>query len=520
MNARWLIGLAALALGAGCGGPWEELPTQSNVVDALPLWSPDVIALSDGLYVQLPQARSVARVTPDGQWSTIDLQGSVPSQLIAAPDGETLLAFAEYPRCESDDPEIETVEDCVEAEEEVSYQSEIVVVRDGEITAQIPVAPHFNALTFTSDGSRAVAYLDFSQVSSLDTTGLTNYTEVLFIDLASGEATPLPVGFAADRILFNADDTRAVVLSRSQVVLVDLGADGYEVAARFPLSLDVDDRVLPDDVALTPDGRYALITVSGGSELYVIDLEQESINIVTLAQQPADMVVDPVNDRTLLVYSGSSRVDILEHQYFEIESVELEEPATGILTAPDFALLYNNAGSSYHDIYQLDPLTTELEEFRAENPVVSLQYAPNEAYAVAVTRPEGGFSDGLEGYYDSNWGVEILDLLGGRSVALVAESEPVGLAFAQDGATGLVLLDGVADLLQLNLADGASEPVELTDVPLGIGAYGNGGFYITHDAALGLVSFLDPDTGELTPVGGFAVAGLLAGETSLPARED
>ena len=72
---------------------------------------------------------------------------------------------------------------------------------------------HFNALAFTSDGNQAVAYLDYESSSDLDFGGLLNATEVVFMDLDSGATTPVPVGFAADRILFDKDDTKAVVFS-------------------------------------------------------------------------------------------------------------------------------------------------------------------------------------------------------------------------------------------------------------------------------------------------------------------
>ncbi|MCB9760416.1 MAG: hypothetical protein H6739_11310 [Alphaproteobacteria bacterium] len=516
------IALLPLLAAVACS-PWERLPHGSSAWHELPLWSPDAVALSDGLYVQLPAARALARLTPDGQWEALDLNGSVPARMIAAPDGETLLVFGAYPACDSDDPAIETVEDCEDEGEELITVTELSILREGAVVAQLPVEAHFNALTFTSDGARAVAYLDDTQGVDFDIAGVGNPTKVLFIDLATGESTPVPVGFAADRILFNDDDSRAVVLSRSQVVVVDLTSPDYDIAARFPLSLDVDDRVTPDDVALTPDGRYALITIAGAPELYVLDLEQESINIVTLASPPTDAVVDANADRTLMVFGDDNRVDILEHAYFEVQEVALDEPTTRIVQGDTFALLFNDSGrNDTHDLYRLDPLTTELVEYRLENPAASVALSPEQDYAVAITRPEGGFIDGLEGFYDANWGLEIVDLNGTRTIALVAEAEPVGLAFAEgDGPpTALVLVDGVDDLLRLDLSNGDAAPVELVDTPLGIGAFGDGGYYITHDAALGLVSFLDPTTDTLTPIGGFASIGLIAEhEVPLPVRD-
>ena len=74
--------------------------------------------------------------------------------------------------------------------------------------------------------------------------------------------------------------------------------------------------------------------------------------------------------------------------------------------------------------------------------------------------------------------------------------------------------------MKLDLYNGTTEELDLEDSPLGIGAFGDNGFYITHDAALGLVSFLNPDTNEISPVGQFAASGLFKEETELPRIEE
>ena len=51
---------------------------------------------------------------------------------------------------------------------------------------------------------------------------------------------------------------------------------------------------------------------------------------------------------------------------------------------------------------------------------------------------------------------------------------------------------------------------------LGLDRFGDAGFVIVNNAQFGLLSFLDPATGEITAVGGFATAGILQGEQPLP----
>ena len=51
--------------------------------------------------------------------------------------------------------------------------------------------------------------------------------------------------------------------------------------------------------------------------------------------------------------------------------------------------------------------------------------------------------------------------------------------------------------------------IDLSSPPVAIGTMEDGSFYITHESALGLVSFLDPVTGDIEEVGGFGAHGLM-----------
>lgn len=487
-----------------------------------PLWDTQGVATDAGVYFTLPAYEGVAYVTPDGTNSLVDLDGASPEQIVAAPDGETVLIYATYPSCKLDDeaPKVKTVADCEDEDGEVIWSKELVVVRDGEVQgAQIPVPMAYNALTFTSAGNQVVAWLDYQAGDEIDLGTINNLNQVMFVDLDQVSSSAVTVGHLADRILFDQDDQRAVILSRSQVMVVDMAT--YEATVTFPLSLDVDDAVTPNDVALTPDGRYALITIQGSGDLYVLDLEAESINLVSLDASPTDMAVNHDADLTSLVYKGRSQVDLLDHELFELETVDLEEPSTDILNLGTEILLFNSSHTdSFKDLYRLDLGDQELVEYRAENPVQSLQLSPDQNYAVAITWPEGGFSSSVDGLYDSHWGVEIFDMSSDKSVPLIAAAQPVGLAFAGGEGSGvaLVLIEGEDELMQIDLASPNPVSIELEAAPEGIGAVGER-FYITHDSPLGMVSFLDTE-GNITIASGFAAAGFLPVERALVTRED
>lgn len=516
MNPRSLPSLlippvAALAL-AGC------TPDQGSDYSG-PAWDPAVLAASDGVYVRLPEAGTLVRVTPDGAYAEVDLNGASPDTLTAVPGGARVLVKASWPVCDTTRRHVRYVSDC--PEEDLSYGHELDLVEDGAVVATTTEVPDaFNALAFNADASLAVAYLDFADGAGIDVNGVLNLTEAVFVDMASAEVHRVPVGFAPENVLFTADGQRAVVLSRSQVAVVDLAS--WSVVVTYPLTLDADQQVQPTDVVLTPDGQYALVTIANSPDLYVLDLLAESIDIVELNGVPSDLQVDAVNDRTVIVYGNTAQVDVLEHDYFETESFDLDEPANAVQAAGSAQLLYNDASSSYHDVYRFDVATGALDEYRAENPVMAMYVSADTTVAIATTEPEYYSSGGgVSGFYDAYYGVNIFDLVSDRTpAALALESAPVGVQLVSaDGVnTAFLLLDGLDELVQVDLASGASSSLKLSAPPAGMTAMPDGTFVVSHESALGLLSFYDVASGSVVTASNFGSLGLY-GERELPRLE-
>jgi len=516
MNAKTLIPSAAALVLLACN-PWDNLPLDGWSWLDEPLWSDDVVAAADGLYVRLPHAGALTRIQPGVDPLVVDLGGAEPSSLALGPDGATIVMFQELTSCVTDEPRVDELAECPSEDLVVDHQ--LALVRDGALVGTaVDVQGHFNRLAFSpwsqDSGTDpvAVAYLDY-EGGGIDVDGVLNLTEVLFVNLRSGDTAPVSVGFSATNVLFTADATKAAVLSRSQVVVVDLTSPTYEVLVTYHLTLDADQEVDPLGAAITPDDRYLLMSVQGSGDLYAMDLENESINIIDLDAPPAAMAVDSFADRTALVFGNQAQVDILEHEYFDVQSVELDEPCNNIAeTDEGYAVLYNS-GATTHDVYLLELETGDLVEYRLANPVLSLQLTDDHAYAVALMRQEWDSSaTGIDAYYDENWGMSIMDLSDDDNIDLVLESQPVGLAFAQNEAGepyALLLLEGLDALVQVDLWSAQVSEVELPAPATGIGALSDGKFYITHQAALGLISFLEPGADELEEVvGGFAAEGL------------
>ena len=501
------LGVLAASWGVGCGFPEGE----GQYLDS-PLWDVYGTVVTDhGLYVPLTYSGGVAYVTPNG-YAGIDVGEGRVTRVEATPDGSTAVAFVDRYVCSDPDAfeyPVELPDDCFE---KLKTERQIALLRTGAVDALIPVPSAYNALEYADDGRFAIAYLGFDQ--GVQVTGVVNLTAVLVVDLITGETTTVTVGFAADRVLFvhdaEGEATSAVVLSQNSVAVVELTADdGPYKSIDFPLTLDPDQTVTPVGVELTPDGEHALITVSGRNDLYALDLVNPSVNIVTLAANPADMEVCDSVDRTVMVYSQASVFEVLSHDSFDLELYDLDEPMNAIIEGDGYALLYNTS-TYYHDAYRFDFDTNELVEYRLENTVASMHLSPDGLFAIALTRPEGvAGGTGVSGTYDLSPGMEVIDLTGDDTTPFLLQGMGVGVAFTETkaGTETLVLQEGVEFLYRLAPTGEVAE-VSLSRSPRSIGGLPDGTFYITHDSALGLISFYDPVSDEIVEIGGFGALGM------------
>jgi len=513
------LSLIALSILGACG--WSNLPDNGNHWISTSLWDANTpIATEDGIYISLPRSGGVALIRSNGTFDRIDIGAGAISKLSLAPDQSTLMGFIERVSCKEDDPrklkKMKFIQDCPYEKQDVTVS--LAAINDGVVQSQTEIPKLFNALEYSNDGAWAIAYVDYAKNVNTNNAGVVDLTSVVVVNLENGETTSLSVGFAADRVLFSDDGSRAVVLSQNSVAVIDLTGETPTKDVTFPLTLDADQKVEPVGVELTPDGRYALISVRGAGDLYVLDLDLHSVNMVSLSSNPSAMAViadaDPFdenyNDRTVVVYENGNMVDVLEHQYFDVESYTLDEPMSGVLSGDQIALLYTDKGG--HDAYLLDLDSQDLLEYRLENPPMSMHLAPTEEFAIALTRAENGMNSGVGGLYDQSPGMEILDLTGNKakSRAYLLEGQGIGLTFsATDTALhALVLQQGVKYLYKLDLYTGAEETLDLSAPPIQIGTMPDGEFFITHESGVGLISFFDPTTGAVREVSGFGVLGL------------
>ncbi len=445
----------------------------------------------------------------------MDLDGAAPSRLIPVPDASRLLVQTTWTTCRDDDPKIQTVEDC--AWEDLESEFELALVDDGQVVQGLDIPQHLDAFAFSPDGGVAVAYLggDLSEGSS---GGLADVDSVTFIDLASGEATSTPVGFAPGNILFTPDGASAVVLSRSTAAVVSMS--DFQVKVTYDLTLDNDQEIDPSAAVLTPDGSYALVAVARLGLLYKLDLVDPSIDIEELAGTPSDLVVDELNDLTVIVYNDRAQIDLLHHADFSRTELEVDEANSDLVHHTDgFVLAYRKGGK---DVYAVDLAAEVVTEYVVANPVASVQIDEAGLFGLATMQPEyGNASGGVDAYTDARWGISVLEIGDDDARNVVFDQVPTGIELVSGDATthALVLLADSRDALLVDLS--APQPateIPLEENPLALGSLASGQFWITQDSALGLVTVLDPlDPDKATTFGGFGGLGAITSD-ELPRR--
>jgi len=511
--------LTALALGAACVDDYPSYDDRSG-----DFWDTNVVGAVDGLYINLPFVGDLIRVNASGI-TTVDLNGAVPTRLVSSPDGSQVLAFASWTECKDDSEEIIYPEDCDSSD--LSNHSVLEIIQNASVKSEIDIPSHLNTVSFSEDGSIAVAYLDYEAGGNIEVNGFADLGEVAFIRLADGTKGSASVGFSPKQVLFSPNN-QAVVMSRSQVVAVDL--DTFEKTLEAPLTLDADQAIDPSnaELAFDPDSGVVnlLLTVQGSSDLYMLDLVSKYWNIGNLGAIPSTMGVDDVTAQSVFVFAANSKAVILDHSQLatlnasSLEDVDLEEPANSVQIGAGFALLYNDASNAVHDVYKLDLETRELTEYVVSNPVNDMYLTDSGRFAVAIVRPESSSGSGIDYYQDNNWGLSILDLNSDSSISLVAEQQPVGIALVEDAENSyaLALLEGSDTLLQVNLASpNSAVEVDLPAAPVSIATLPDGNFAISHNQSLGMVSILNPSTLELQTISNFAATNLFE-QKELPRR--
>lgn len=485
---------AALLLTACPEPPWDA-------------WNPEaVLPTDDALLVPLPVAGEVARLAPDGSAERIDLDPWRVRAVEVTPDGTRSFARVVAQVCESD-PGAPIDRGCTDGDAVVLGR-----IVDLDDPARFwDAGPWFGPLAFSPDGRWAVAAID--EQASVFGGGLVSLDSVLVVDLVDGGRFEVPVGFRASRVAFTGPSDAVsglVVLSQSEVATIALDVDVPVVGTTFPLTLDPGAQVRPVDVVITPDDRYALLTVADSPDLYVLDLVDPSINLVTLPGLPSRLVADPTRDRTLVLFRSRPELAVLDHDRFELTSIPLGATLSEASLGDDEAILWSPEVTL---AARLDLAAGLVDPIALNFPPSRLEVAPDRSFAVTFAWTAGAR-------------LEVLDLRPGEDGRIPDESRPFGLdgsaqdllfREAGDGGTELLLLqEGSPRLFRLAWPSLETSSLRLDGQPVALGAVGDRP-YVAFSDPWGRVGWVD---GDALVAESYGFAGFGLGDWARYLRED
>jgi hypothetical protein len=181
----------------------------------------------------------------------------------------------------------------------------------GAVTAvgPIPLQSHANAWTVSKTGKFALAWTD-SHALMADPTE--NFQDLSVIDLRSSTpvATRLVVGLVPSRVFIDDAESRAYVVAKSGISVIDLASKSgprvlrEEAVSEDPLHEDVSSR----DVSVMPDGSYAFVRHEGSPVVTLVELATGTLSSVTLSGAITDLDLATDAKSALAVVRGGSSV--------------------------------------------------------------------------------------------------------------------------------------------------------------------------------------------------------------------
>ncbi len=409
----------------------------------------------------------------------------------------------------------------------------------GVTTDSVPVVRGANAIAVAPDGKHAVVYFDAAYSTAGNPSG--SYQDVTVVSLAAGNdsATGMTVGFSPRDVAFAADGSAAYVVTDDGISVLDFARiekEGTGIARLVSLGPSVDQKGI--QVAVTPDGKYALTREPGKSVVREVDLESGDLSSVDLAdvlpqdQSGDDAGVPPgppdVSDLALapngafalaVVRSHSLVLQIPVPDGFAkpglIKSYSVKDELVGSATISpqaDRALLYTTAV----DVERITILTlddkTPPKTVALRKTVQAVAIAPDGQTALIVHKKAAGDPNqaGLDPSVQlaRSYGYSVLRIPSGDVKLQVTATAPGAFSIVPDGSYLFLLFrDDATNTREVQKIESKSflvQPIELGSPPISIGSVPQSKrMFVNQDHPDGRITFIDWVSNETRTVTGF-----------------
>ncbi len=496
MKIKYCVNLISIViLLSACGGGKDTLPSTGA----------QIFSAGKYLYVFNPAWKIISRVDPmSGNITNITL-GQNPVSALPVPDGSAVIVL--------------------NRKDSNVY---IISPESNEKTIK-SVSDNLNSLEVSPASDYAIAYHLYSGEEE-DFEGILKLNEFSVVNLKSQEDDTINItlgGGAPQGVKFSPDGKRILIISRNRCFVVNPREPSKYLS--IELWPDPSNIIIPAQIEITPNGRFAFIRTQNTNYLYVIDMEQVRVIDVIEGNKPTFFGIFPDGSRALLVNSGNNTLFLLRIDYTSGRVYRTEISAgmtvdSAVISAfdacrtiylcinPDSpymvyqAVLYSTTGVDKKILYlYLDEPTGVISKIvygYLPAPVQSAGISPYQPLRILLTH---------RGITRKPYPVSIIDIIEENVNTFYLDAIPESLIITAPVNGALYAFMTLRDsdkVAYYDLMSDFSSYINVSSVPLSAGTMDNI-LFVLHDQPLGTITFLNLENFEKREVRGVYVDGLL-----------
>ena len=403
------------------------------------------------------------------------------------------------------------------------------VATGGDGTRVVATLPTLNRIDVDPTGKFALIWFDLTKALHDGTGNGGSFQDVVVVALERGaeKSVALTVGFRPRAVQFDAAGTRGYVITEDGVSVIDL----VDVTAHAPRIVPpiavADPSVAADDleVQIVATGDYAAVRQAGHAGLRVVSMRAADAGAsweIPLASVPSDLDLAPDGSRVYAVLRDAGKLAVIDIPGDAImptgvTTIDVAPAKIGsvqISANGTRALLFTNATLDAHlTMVALDQPGFPHVTWPLQKAVRAVAIAPDSASAIVLNAKAPGdpaTASSVDDYIAKSYGYALVDLATGFAKLQITPVDPGPLAYAPDGATAYVALDGgdaataSRGLQVVTTRTGVVRTLALGSPPSAIGIVpGAGQAFVAQRHPLGRMSFVALATGGVRTVTGF-----------------
>ncbi|GAB4297100.1 MAG: hypothetical protein Kow0090_12280 [Myxococcota bacterium] len=186
----------------------------------------------------------------------------------------------------------------------------------------IPLSEPYTDIVVSPDGHFVIAYFNLGAgVEVPSNLSENNYAKIAIINLHllrnEGKSPKevvfeKPVSFRTTNVFFSEDSTRAFIVTKSDVALVDLTKLAESsLLPRIGFASALYEDVSTREVLLSPDGNFLFVRNFADNRILVLDTVTKERSYITLSGVASDMDISPTGEYLLVVQRAAKRLAIV-----------------------------------------------------------------------------------------------------------------------------------------------------------------------------------------------------------------